>query len=252
VYEKTFEELQVLDTQTRDLVAQARYLSGLDANTKALTDRIEKVRKEGEEARHRIRVLESELGDRRRDLDELAGNLPEPGRLTEDVRALAAGTDGRGLRAAALARSVEVMEEVIQGYQSTHLDRVAERAGTYFSEFTQGRYTGVSFDGAYEPEVLSAEGATAPSSLSRVVRDQLHLAIRLAVNAEVGGDRSLPLVLDEAFIGWDDGRLQQAERDLCEIEEGGGQVITLSSDPRVAVWGSHQISLSEEDGRRAA
>ena len=64
--------------------------------------------------------------------------------------------------------------------------------------------------------------------LSRGARDQLHLAVRVAISeylsAHVG---RLPLVFDEPFAHWDDARFVQGMRFLAGIA-GRHQVILLS------------------------
>ena len=83
--------------------------------------------------------------------------------------------------------------------------------------------------------------------MSRETRDQLHFAYRLALHEEVNGERALPLVLDEAFLGWDDERLARARELVESAVEGGYQAIVLGADPRLADWGHSVIFLDEMD-----
>ena len=258
-YESTFSNLQLLDTQTRDLVAQAPYLSGLDSDLSALAARREEARAERDRASARAETLEREAESLRVQAEEREADLAEPGRLAEDIAQLEERLREREETARALETASRVLQEVVESYREGHVGRVAERAGAIFARVSRGRYRELRLTGAMEPEVRETDGEWRRArELSEGARSQLFLALRLAAAQEIAGERGFPIVLDDAFRGWDDDRLAEAGRVLAEIAESGRQVIVLGSDPRLNSWGHAMLSLevaspgSPDSSRHAA
>lgn len=230
-YEEVFSELQVLDTQTRDLVAQARYLVGLDASQSRMMSRIEEARKEVEHSSSRTEEIEAKLLTLKQEIAALEGRVGNPGHLTEDLRRQGAG-DGAGPEAITLAR--EALRQAVTEHEEKHLDRLAARASRIFRRLSGGRHTAVRFGNGGGPEVRS-DGDWAPlSGLSRMAGEQFHFAVRLALAADPGTDRGFPLVLDEPFPGWDQPRLDAAWEALADLAGDGHQVVLLTADARLA------------------
>jgi DNA repair exonuclease SbcCD ATPase subunit len=215
-YEDVFSELQVLDTQTRDLIAHARYLSGCDHSPEILAAKLEEARQgladaeqAAEEARRMLETLEEERAQT---------HPPSP---PEE-----AGTEP------ASASQGEGGEEPIPASVSDA-----------FSALTGNRYQEVRPGSAGEPEVRAEEGWSAIHTLSRETRDQLQFVLRLARHKEVEPNLRPPVVLDDAFLGWDEERLDQAHSLLDDLVAAGGQIIVMSSDPRVAAWIASPVDL---------
>lgn len=229
-YEEVFSELQVLDTQTRDLVAQARYLVGLDASQSRMMNRIDEVRKDAEQSGGRSQDMEGRLLTLKQEIAALEGRIGNPGRLTEGLRRLA-GHDGPGPEAIALAR--DALRDAVTAHEERHLDRLARRASHIFQRLSGGRHTAVRFGEGQDPEIRS-DGAWAPlGALSRMAGEQFHFAVRLALSADPRADRALPLVLDEPFPGWDEPRLDAAWEALADLAVLGHQIILLTADSRL-------------------
>lgn len=116
-----------------------------------------------------------------------------------------------------LARAVERHRERSQG-------PLVRRAGELFAELTLGAYSGLRAD-VDEGGRLVLFGIQAGSrrttpleGLSTGTRDQLYLALRLA-SLEQDADRheSLPLVIDDILIQFDDARAAAALRVLAQV-----------------------------------
>jgi len=217
-YEDVFSELQVLDTQTRDLIAQARYLSGCDHSDEILAAKLEEARqgladaeRAAEEARRVLEALEEERSETT--ASSPAGDPAPPLKLAPAVRS---GAD----------------EEAIPASVSDA-----------FSALTGNRYREVRPGTEGEPEVRAETGWSAIHTLSRETRDQLQFVLRLARHKKVEPNLRPPVVLDDAFLGWDEERLDQAHSLLEDLVAAGGQIIVLSSDPRVAAWIAAPVDL---------
>jgi hypothetical protein len=223
-YEDVFSELQVLDTQTRDLIAQARYLSGCDHSPEILESKLAEARKDQEEAeeaaresRRALEVLEEELAARATKPEAAPAPAEPPSPSPGDAH------DGE--------------DPATTSYPSS--------VSGAFRTLTGDRYQEVRPGTGGEPEVRSERAWSAIHTLSRETRDQLQFVLRLARHKETEPNLRPPVVLDDAFLGWDEERLEQARSLLEDLVAAGGQVIVLSSDPRVAAWSASPVDLSE-------
>lgn len=241
-YEEVFSELQVLDTQTRDLVAQARYLVGLDASQSRMMNRIEEVRRDTEQSGSRTQEIENRLLALKQEIAALEGRIGNPGRLTEDLRQLAV-QDGPGPDAIALAR--DALRDAVAAHEERHLDRLAARASHLFARLSGGRHTAVRFGDGQDPEIRS-DGAWAPvGTLSRMAGEQFHFVVRLALSVDPRADLAFPLVLDEPFPGWDKPRLDAAWEALADLADLGHQVILLTADSRLCERSGSLLRLDD-------
>ena len=111
-------------------------------------------------------------------------------------------------------------------WRADHEPDVLKRAGEHLTAFTAGRYTKLMSDedeaGARRLEVVGADGErrVLGAPLSRGTRDQVHLALRIALidHLDQSGER-LPLVLDEVLVHWDAERRQAMYAALAKIAE---------------------------------
>jgi len=87
--------------------------------------------------------------------------------------------------------------------------RISERARELFAALTKGRYQRLSLGEDLSVSTAAEEENTLHSALWRSdgTADQLYLALRLAVAEELTPDA--PLVLDDAFVRFDDDRLKE-------------------------------------------
>ena len=111
-------------------------------------------------------------------------------------------------------------------WRADHEPDVLKRAGEHLAAFTGGRYTKLMSDedetGARRLEVVDADGErrVLGAPLSRGTRDQVHLALRIALidHLDQSGER-LPLVLDEVLVHWDAERRKAIYAALAKVAE---------------------------------
>jgi len=242
-YEKLLSELQVLDTESRNLVAQAQYLSGQDADLASLKRKVDTVRRERDEAEGEAQRLEREAQTLGGDMQSFEKESPEPGRVAEELEALRAQESDLARRESAAKVAAEMLREALHDYQEDHLNRVALRASQLLDRLSGGRYRELRFSALSDPEIRVDSAWTQAELLSGATREQLHFCIRIALSEDGSADRALPIVFDEPFRGWDDGRVDDAHRVLAALAEAGRQCIVLGSDRRLSGWGTRLISL---------
>lgn len=123
---------------------------------------------------------------------------------------------------AALDVALEALQEADSQLQSRLSPQLSQRAGDYFSRLTQGQYTQVTLTRNLEVAVRE-EGSLADrplTYLSQGTADQLYLALRLALaDLLLPQPDACPLVLDDAFLTFDDQRLALALGVMEEVAE---------------------------------
>ena len=132
-----------------------------------------------------------------------------------------------------------IINEADARYREEHQPEVLRDASKYIRVITGGKYKQLAFeetDGS-SGLVLKAAGSPHPKSvghpLSRGLREQVYLSLRLALVDHVDGDERLPLVLDEFFVNWDPGRTARGLEVLRELGEKR-QIIVLTCHPDFA------------------
>jgi uncharacterized protein YhaN len=154
-----------------------------------------------------------------------------------------------------LERARALLEETRAAVARDHQPPVLREASRWLARLTDGRY--VSITTAVDEarlDVHERDGSIwNPVRLSRGTREQVFLALRLALVRDLGRhDVTLPLVMDDALVNFDDARARSAARVLVEFlaEQGADrQMLVLTCHAHVAEMfhaaGAHVRSLSE-------
>ena len=129
-------------------------------------------------------------------------------------------------------RSLEVS---ITGWERKSQPEVYLQASRLFAQMTKGAWQQVRMNAEGEIEVLdSVKSACSPQLLSLGTRQQLYLALRIAllITAENVG-RSLPILCDDILVNFDDERRREAIKVIVELSRYR-QVILFTCHPSVA------------------
>lgn len=185
---------ELLATALAEASAAADDLARLDAQRSDLDQRIGAIRSDGAQAAARIR-----LQDARAELDRL---IPVYRQLVLQERLLQT-----------------MLEETAQQQRGPLVARTSE----YVSRLTNGAWTqlltGIDDAGASQAQLERADGSSvAITDLSEGTRDQLYLALRLAVlvDGAARGER-MPLVVDDILMTFDDVRAAAALQLLADV-----------------------------------
>ncbi|MGB9867792.1 MAG: AAA family ATPase [Bacillota bacterium] len=118
-----------------------------------------------------------------------------------------------------------LLELADKQFREEHQPDVLQRASAYVERITQGKYTKVFAREDGKPGILLKEALTqrlieACPPLSRGTLEQTFLSLRLAMldHLDAGWER-LPLLLDEAFVNWDEMRTVQGLNLLVEVSK---------------------------------
>ena len=132
---------------------------------------------------------------------------------------------------AALTMALETLNQATMDLQRRFAPRISARAKELFARLTGGRYERLTLASDFSMEVAATDEDTPHGVLWRSdgTADQLYLALRLAVAEEL--TPHAPLVLDDAFVRFDDTRLAAAMEILQEYAENK-QVILFTCQSR--------------------
>ncbi len=187
-------------------------------------EEVERARQKKENILQELQDLKEERAGLQRDLahgpsvgiGELDGEI---GLLQERMREVCTERD-RLILLSNILRSAE------QSFRERHQPDVLQRCSEYVRFITQGRYDQLSLfedeAGAETLHIRDQNGVYHPMQppLSSGTLDQIHLAFRLAVIDHLdAGQESLPLVLDEILINWDDARFERGLELLSRISQ---------------------------------
>ncbi len=196
---------------------------------------------QGEALQERRRALAGEIGERSRGVAEIErerrAHLPDLARQERELVAfLQRARDFRD--AVTLAREMIAKHAGdVYGRWAAVLDADAARLATRLCP----EIAGVAFTPELDYVVTLADGrrldaARADRQLSRGVRDQLVLAVRLALARFLARPgEPLPLLLDDPFAHYDDARFRRGMSALAE-EASGHQIILLTCQAERQRW----------------
>lgn len=126
----------------------------------------------------------------------------------------------------ALALAMTVLDEANATLQNRFSPALGARAAEIFSRITAGRYQKVLLSRDFTLETDTAGAQRSVQLLSQGAADQLYLAVRLAIcDLVLPQDKHVPLILDDAFLSFDDDRLHAALDYL--LQEGEKRQILL-------------------------
>ena len=130
-----------------------------------------------------------------------------------------------------------MLEAVRAYYEREHQPQVLREASGYLKRLTGGRYARVWTPiSEHVLRVDDAEGhSIAVEKLSRGTREQLFLALRLALASSFARRGiNLPLVLDDVLVNFDVTRAKAAAAVLRDFARGGNQVLLFTCHEHIA------------------
>jgi len=201
-----YEEVQ------KTVIASQAALSGLIESRDTLQARTADARAEGRRVGN-VAVLELEAESLRR----------------EESRLL--------LERDALRIAFETLRDAEMEFGHTHRQRLESRATEIFREITCTPERAVQLDESFAIRIIDAGGQSCVArQLSQGARDQLALALRLAVADLMAEGIQPPLLLDDPFLAFDRERLAAMRETLARLA-GRRQILLLSHREDLRAWG---------------
>jgi chromosome segregation protein len=138
----------------------------------------------------------------------------------------------------ALVLAYRWVSEAAERFRVTYREDLERRVSGQFAALTGRAGRRVRVDDRFTLIPVEPDGSEfSPAQLSQGARDQLHLAVRLAVADLLSGTVPLPLFLDDPFVHFDPERLEHL-RAALERLAGSRQWILLTHRADFATWGA--------------
>jgi chromosome segregation protein len=133
------------------------------------------------------------------------------------------------------------LQEAAERFSQTHRERLEQRVSQIFRRISLNAERTIRLKEDFEIEILDGGRPCAIRQLSQGARDQLALALRLAVAELLSEERRLPLLFDDPFLSFDPKRLEEMRGTLAALAEER-QIVLLSHRAEQAGWG-HRIAI---------
>lgn len=137
------------------------------------------------------------------------------------------------------------IETALQRLTDQQLPAVLERASAYFAQLTLKRYNKISLNGSTLVVLTTDQRRFAVAELSTATKEQLYLAVRLALIAHLGPQAQLPLMIDDGLVNFDVERRRAAWQLLATVA-GAHQLLYFTNEPaaRTAIPGAAVYELA--------
>ncbi|AVK62846.1 hypothetical protein C5Z26_01360 [Lactobacillus sp. CBA3606] len=109
------------------------------------------------------------------------------------------------------------IEQALQQLTNQQLPTIMGQATTYFAQLTRQRYNEIKLVDDDLVVQATAGPAFAVAELSTATKEQLYLALRLALIVHLGDQASLPIMIDDGFVNFDEERRQLAWHLLATV-----------------------------------
>ena len=147
----------------------------------------------------------------------------------------------------ALGFALEVLTEADSEITARFSPLLGQRAGYYIDRLTGGAYKRVLFDKSLFPSAERAGESIARDILylSGGTVDQIYLALRLAIcDLTFPPEKSCPIILDDALVSFDAGRMHQALALLKELSAERQIILFTCHDREAAAFaGDQEVSV---------
>lgn len=203
----------------------------LDSLYRELESRIDRLKEEDVYLHSGIRDAELRLARLQGQAPlNIAGGELRLQELREEVRHLRTEADALELAHRELSGAILLFSE-------TYRHGLAGSATGYFSFFTGNYCREVLLDEQFNVQLREDGKHLSVAQLSQGARDQLYLALRLAVSDLLSDEVQLPFIFDDPFLNWDEARMAKMQQTLQALP-AGRQVLLFSHRQDFASWGT--------------
>ena len=164
---------------------------------------------------------EEELGEKQVQYNNLREQLEEMDEMGEEFRE-------QEKQREAVDLAVDKINELSAELQKKMRQRMNDSLSGIIDQFTGGKYTHLVIGEGLEMTILKDGRRIPVERLSRGTLEQVYLALRMAA-ASAFWEEDLPVLLDDTFAYYDDGRLKNALKWLSENKK---QVLLFSCQSR--------------------
>ncbi|WLR47629.1 hypothetical protein LC065_19370 [Halobacillus litoralis] len=214
---------------------------------RVLSARLERLKSEKKKVEDEQKKNQQAMADNQSAIQQLE-HSDERSSITHKLHREKAELQKQSEEWAAYQLAWKALEKTKHAYKEKYLPRILRKATDYFYRLTDGNYTDVKISPDDDRiKVISKQGFTYyPMELSRGTKDQLYISFRMALGETMADDLSLPFLVDDAFVHFDQKRLHLMI-ELFEQLSKKHQVIlfTWREDLEEVFQSPHVLRLSE-------
>ncbi|MBX0357206.1 AAA family ATPase [Halobacillus sp. Nhm2S1] len=205
-------KLQDLERQLQRMLSekeQQEYLVWTEVPEEAaLSARLERLKREKQRIENEQKKNQQAMADNDSAIRQLE-HSDERSSITHKLHKEKAELQKQSEEWAAYQLAWKALEKTKHAYKEKYLPRILRKATDYFHRLTNGNYVDVKISPDDDCiQVISKQGFTfLPMELSRGTKDQLYVSFRLALGETMADDLSLPFLVDDAFVHFDQERL---------------------------------------------
>lgn len=119
----------------------------------------------------------------------------------------------------AILLAIEAIDALSIDIHDSFGDQINKRLSYIVEKVTNGRYTAVKMDENLGIKVLRDYDYISFEKLSAGAIAEVYLALRITIADILNGTKTLPLILDDAFVLYDDERLKATLKELSHIAD---------------------------------
>lgn len=176
----------------------------------------------------RLRWEEERLTEEIREKQILRDNLEEE---RQEAFERVAARGGAQEEEAALGLAAETLRRLSDEIYRESARNLNERVSEILCQITGGSYTSVFLDADMQVRINTPEKLLGLWQVSRGTMEQIYFALRMAAGELLSHGAPMPVILDDAFVMYDDERLRQT---LSWLKESQRQVLLFTCQRREA------------------
>lgn len=211
-------------SKLQDILVQMKRLNDASPKDETHKGEVDTARIRAAKARHAAEEAQQALA-------QMEGRLQAYGDKNEWQSALASarlGLEQVHMQLDAIRMAEETVKSENASLSARISPQITELAQQYLAYLTSDSYKEIKLDSSLRARTAGDDGTLLDAlRLSSGTRDQLYFALRLAVCQVLSHQESIPLLLDDPFLTWDNKRMERGLR-LLQTLSKGRQVILLT------------------------
>jgi uncharacterized protein YhaN len=167
-----------------------------------------------------------------------------PEQIKENLLLLREEIGYLGNRKQALMHAYKILQDSVNEFRNSHLDVLNNGIQKHLSKIIQPLKFEVKLDTNFHVSLDYKNLPISVDQLSTGTRDQLFFAYRLVLNEMLAPDVNFPLIIDDAFVHFDQKRTKNIFSILKKLKKNN-QILVFSSDPIYKRMCDYVIKLDE-------
>lgn len=156
----------------------------------------------------------------------------ETNKTIDDLKARHEKIKDAKIEIAAIEDAKKNIEEIANEIRNSFGKKLNERASYYMAQITNGKYDNLSIDERLNISINSKQALISASKLSKGTIEQIYMSLRLAAADIIFEKDKKPILLDDAFVMYDNKRMGNTMKFMAENME---QVVIFSCHTREKV-----------------